>query len=270
VISTYPFGSAALDWLRNHRGYSVPTVTYIPAFHVHPVWAYAGIDRHFVMYDTAPGHARTAGFETTMRVGAPPVRDGFGTLSKDEARTALEWEDGAFSILVTGGAWGLGGIFDAVRALIASGVDMTVIAVCGKSAQLAEQLRALGAPAERLRVLGYVQNMHVLMAAVDVVVTNGAGVTVLEALCTPRPVIAFRPLAGHGKASTAEMVRRDLAVVAADVPALVSVVRQLASDELLMARMEHAGRRWAEGRDLRASVAEMAELFRTKSSGGPS
>jgi|SRR5579863_6592790 len=84
--------------------------------------------------------------------------------------------------------------------------------------------------------------------------TYGAGVTVLEALCTPRPVIAFRPLAGHGKASTAEMVRRNLAVVAEDVHDLVSVVRQLASDEVLMARMEHAGRTWGEGRELRASV----------------
>jgi len=262
VISTYPFGSAALDWLRTHQDHAVPTVTYVPAFHVHPVWTYPGIDRHYVMYDTAAEHARTAGVESTMRVGAPPVRDGFGTLCKHEARKLLKLDDTAFSVLVTGGAWGLGGILDAVQALITSGTDMQVIAVCGRSAELIEQLRALGAPAERLRVLGYVRNMHELMAAVDVVVTNGAGVTVLEALCTLRPVIAFRPLAGHGKASTAEMVRRNLAVVAQDVPGLLSVVRQLASDEVLMARMEHAGRLWVEGRDLRTSVKEMEELFR--------
>lgn len=262
VISTYPFGSAALDWLRKHEGHTVPTVTYIPAFHVHPVWAYPGIDQHYVMYDTAPGHARTAGFEATMRVGAPPVRDGFGTLHKEKARELLDLEDSAFIVLVTGGAWGLGGISDAVGALIDSDAkNMQIIAVCGKSAELADHLRALGALPERLQVLGYVENMHELMAAADVVVTNGAGVTVLEALCTPRPVIAFRPLAGHGKASTAEMVRRDLAVVAEDVRGLVSVVCQLSCDEVLMARLEHAGRVWVEGRDLRDSVREMEGLF---------
>jgi diacylglycerol O-acyltransferase len=261
VISTYPFGSAALDWLRTHRGHAVPTVTYVPAFHVHPVWAYSGIDQHYVMYDTAPEHARTAGFETTMRVGAPPVRDGFGTVNKEDARKLLDLDAGAFIVLVTGGAWGLGGISEAVGALIGADVDAQVIAVCGRSVELVERLQALGVPAERLQVLGYVKNMHELMAAADVVVTNGAGVTVLEALCTPRPVIAFRPLAGHGKASTAEMVRRDLAVVARDVPGLVSVVRELASDEVSMARMEHAGRVWVEGRDLRDSVREMGELL---------
>jgi diacylglycerol O-acyltransferase len=266
VISTYPFGSAALDWLRTHRHHDVPTVTYIPAFHVHPVWTYPGIDRHFVMYDTAPTHARTAGFETTMRVGAPPVHDGFGTVSKERARKVLDLEGDAFVVLVTGGAWGLGGIADAVRSLTTSSEEVQVVAVCGKNLELAGQLRSLGSPPERLRVLGYVTNMHELMAAADVVVTNGAGVTVLEALSTPRPVVAFQPLAGHGKASTAEMVRRNLAVAAEDVPGLVRVVRQLATDEALMARMERAGETWVRGRDLRSSVREMEMLLGT---GGP-
>ena len=57
VISTYPFGSAALGWLRAKRAMATPTVTYIPAFHVHPLWAYQGIDMHFVMYDSAPADA---------------------------------------------------------------------------------------------------------------------------------------------------------------------------------------------------------------------
>lgn len=263
IISTYPFGSAALDWLRSHRAYLVPTVTYVPAFHVHPCWTYPGINQHYVMYDTATEHARTAGFDLTMRVGAPPVTDGFGTVSKAEARRLLELDDRAFIVLVTGGAWGLGGISEAVRALVTCGQDMQVLAVCGRSVKLMEHLQALAVPPERLRVLGYVRNMHELMAAADVVITNGAGVTVLEALCTPRPVIAFRPLAGHGRASTAEMIRRDLAVVAHDVPALVSVVRQLACDEALMTRMELAGQMWVNGRDLRGSVREMEQLFHT-------
>ncbi len=263
VISTYPFGSAALHWLRTrHPSYKVPTVTYIPAFHVHPVWAYAGIDQHYVMYDTAPEHAQTAGFERTMRVGAPPVRDGFGTVSKSEARERLGLDPSKFILLVTGGAWGLGGIDDAVSALTSSDIErLQVLAVCGKSTKLLQHLQSMGIPEERLRPFGYVNNMHEIMAAADVVVTNGAGVTVLEALKTPRPCIAFRPLAGHGKASTDEMMRRDLALTAHDVQELVSVTRELARDQMLMARMEHAGREWCRGRDLRDSVRQMNELF---------
>jgi diacylglycerol O-acyltransferase len=260
IISTYPFGSAALDWIHERGRINVPTVTYIPAFHVHPVWTYSGIDRHYVMYDTASKHARTKGFAGTMRVGAPPVMQQFGSISKEDARRRLGLQGDAFTVLVTGGAWGLGGIPEAVAALLEGDPRIRILAVCGKRVKLAEDLEALGADGRRLRVLGYVENMHELMAAADIVVTNGAGVTVLEALRTPRPVISFRPLAGHGRASTAEMARRNLALVAHDAPSLVEVVSRLASDRILLARMEQAGRSWVEGRELRESVLEITRL----------
>lgn len=271
VISVYPFGSAALHWLRTRQpSYQVPAVTYVPAFHVHPVWAYAAIDQHYVMYDTASDHARCAGFQRTMRVGAPPVKLSFGTVSKQQARECLGLDQDRFILLTTGGAWGLGGIDEAVKALAGSEIDhVQVIAVCGKSTKLLQHIQAMGIPQERLRAFGYVDNMHEIMAASDVVVTNGAGVTVLEALRTPRPVIAFKPLAGHGKASTDEMMRRDLALEANDVSELVSVVRQLATDQVLMARMEHAGREWCKGRELRDSVRGMNDLFSASATSSP-
>ena len=92
------------------------------------------------------------------------------------------------------------------------------------------------------------------------------GVTVLEALRTPRPVVAFAPLAGHGTASTAEMVRRKLAVEARDVPGLVEQIRRLRTDQELMATMEQAGEKWVEGRDLRRSIGEIEEFYRARRS----
>ena len=260
IISTYPFGSAALDWLRSHKGFSTLAVTYIPAFHVHRLWAYRGIDLHFVMYDSAASDARMPGFEKTMRVGAPPVRRGFGTIGSSEARAALGVRDDEFVVLMTGGAWGLGDIASGVAALMKLEPPVHVVAVCGKNASLEAELRAMEKPG-RLTVHGYVSIMPQLMAAANVVVTNGAGVTVLEALRTPRPVVAFAPLVGHGTASTAEMVRRDLAVEARGVPELVEQIRRLRTDPALLGRLEQAGQKWVEGRDLRRSLAEIEVLY---------
>jgi UDP-N-acetylglucosamine:LPS N-acetylglucosamine transferase len=260
IISTYPFGSAALDWLRSHKGSSTLAVTYIPAFHVHRLWAYRGIDLHFVMYDSAASDARMPGFEKTMRVGAPPVRRGFGTVGRPEARAALGVTADEFVVLMTGGAWGLGDIASGVEALMKLEPPVHVVAVCGKNTSLEAELRPMEKPG-RLTVHGYVSIMPQLMAAANVVVTNGAGVTVLEALRTPRPVVAFAPLVGHGTASTAEMVRRDLALEARGVPELVEQIRRLRTNSSLLGRLEQAGQRWVEGRDLRRSLAEIEVLY---------
>ncbi len=268
VISTYPFGSAALQWLREHRGSSTLVVTYIPAFHVHPLWAYSGVDLHFVMYDSASEHARMQGFERTMRVGAPPVKRGFGDLSRAEARELLGLSADDFVVLLTGGAWGLGDIAPGAEALVKLEPAVHVVAVCGKNASLEADFRVLAANhRDRLAVYGYVSTMPELMAAANVVVTNGAGVTVLEALRTPRPVVAFAPLAGHGTASTAEMVRRDLAVQARDVPELVEHIRSLRTDPDLLHKMERAGESWVQGRDLRRSIAEIQALYAARRPG---
>jgi UDP-N-acetylglucosamine:LPS N-acetylglucosamine transferase len=262
VISTYPFGSAALDWLRKNRGLSTVSVTYIPAFHVHPLWAYDGIDMHYVMYDTAGEHALLPGFERAMSLGAPPVRRGFGDMGQEEARESLGIPPEDFVVLMTGGAWGLGGISPGVAALVRLEPRVHVLVVCGKNTGLESEMRSLARSHEgRLTVFGYVDTMPELMAASNVVVTNGAGVTVLEALRTPRPVVAYAPLAGHGTACTAEMVRRDLAVEALDVPELVEQIRRLRTDPELLHTMERAGESWLGGRDLRRSVAEMQALY---------
>jgi len=262
VISTYPFGSAALDWMRQKRGFSTITVTYCPAFHVHPLWVYPRIDLHFVMYDSAGEHARMRGFEETMRLGAPPVRRGFGAISRGEARELLGLPADGFVVLMTGGAWGLGDIAQGVEALLKMEPPVHVVSVCGKNATLEAELRAAAAGSGgRLVVYGYVSTMPELMAASNVVVTNGAGVTVLEALRTPRPVVAFAPLAGHGTASTTEMVRRNLAVEARDVPGLVEQIRRISTDADLLHTMELAGESWVEGRDLQRSIGEIQALY---------
>ncbi|HET9058982.1 MAG TPA: glycosyltransferase [Acidimicrobiales bacterium] len=264
VISTYPFGSAALDWMRRTQGYRAPSVTYIPAFHVHPLWVYEGIDRHFVMYDTAAADALLPAAESSLRVGAPPVRRGFGDHLRSEVRKNLDVPLDDFVVLMTGGAWGLGGIRPGVEALVALDPPVHVLAVCGKNASLEAELRELAAKRPgRLTVFGYTSQMPELMSAANVVVTNGAGVTVLEALRTPRPVICFAPLAGHGTYSTAEMVRRNLAVAAKDVPALVDQVRLLRTDDELLRTMEKAGESWVEGREMVRSVREIEELYRS-------
>jgi UDP-N-acetylglucosamine:LPS N-acetylglucosamine transferase len=259
IISTYPFGSGALAWLRKKRGLDALTVTYIPAFHVHPLWAYEGIDLHFAVYDSAAEHALLPGLEHTLRVGAPPVRKGFGDFSRDEARRLFGLPPGDFVVLVTGGAWGLGAVAAGVEALVhLDGPPVHVLAVCGKNSQLEAQVRALAETRPgRLTVFGYINQMPEAMAAADVVVTNGAGVTVLEALRTPRPVVAFAPLAGHGIASTREMVRRHLAVEADDVAGLAGQVKRLRSDVQWLRTMEKAGEEWVRGRDLLLSIGEI-------------
>jgi UDP-N-acetylglucosamine:LPS N-acetylglucosamine transferase len=258
VLSTYPYGSAALDWMKRH-GFTTPTATFIPAFHTHPYWTYSGVDLHFVMYDTAAQDAKTKGIESGLRVGAPMVKKAFAPHPKGAAREQLGLDPSTFTVLVTGGAWGLGSLAEAIAALLLLETPITILAVCGHNDALRKALIDLGAAPERLRVIGFTHDMARLMAASDTVVTNGAGVTVLEALRSARPVIAFQPLPGHGRAATRVMVSKGLALRANDVQALAEAINDLATQPELYRTLANAGEAFNAGKSLASDLRFLAQ-----------
>lgn len=256
VVSTFPLASAALDRLRRTSRVRVPAATFVPDLAVHPFWVYPGVDLHFVLHEAPFVAGMPPG---AVVVGAPMVGPRFGPGDRAAARAALGIPAGEFVALVTGGAWGAGSVERAVATLIGS-TGASVLAACGRNAALLGRLRAAGHPPARLRPLGYVDAMPDLMAAADVVVTNGTGVTVLEAIRSARPLIAFEPLAGQGRAAAAVLRRMGIALVCEDPPALTRAVLGLVADPGRGAALVEAARSLAERR-LDDDVARLEGLL---------
>jgi UDP-N-acetylglucosamine:LPS N-acetylglucosamine transferase/peptidoglycan/xylan/chitin deacetylase (PgdA/CDA1 family) len=266
VISTYPLGSTALHWLRRTRGLAVTTATFITDFAIHPFWIYPGVDLHLALHEASVKAVRGAGVGGAVVATAPPVAPQFGSVDRQMARRELDIAEDRFVVLLTGGAWGVGSMGAAARALASrNGQSMTIV-VCGHNEGLRGRLGAMEGGEGRLRALGYVDNMPELMAAADLVVTNGGGVTNLEALASRRPLVIFDPIAGHGKAGAALMEQVGLAVVCRGSKDLVRTVEWFASDELATRRMEQAERAYLDGKDLGRDLEDMAALG---AGGGP-
>src|SRR6266567_3045713 len=191
-------------------------------------------------------------------VAAPPISPVFQQCDQGAARDSLGLRSGAFMVLVTGGAWGVGTLAAAVAALLELGERIQVVAVCGRNQALRRRLEALGEPRSRLVPLGFVGIMPQLMAAADVVVTNAGGVTSLEAFASARPVLLFDPIAGHGRANAAMMEQAGLALVCHRIPELKSTVAELVADQGRVARMRAAELAHLEGRDLGDDLALLA------------
>src|SRR6476646_10341596 len=75
------------------------------------------------------------------------------------------------------------------------------VVVCGRNERLRRELAARGEPPDRLRVLGWTDDMPGWITASDIVIGNAGGATGLEAMACGRPVIMFDPIAGHGRAN---------------------------------------------------------------------
>jgi UDP-N-acetylglucosamine:LPS N-acetylglucosamine transferase len=212
IVSTYPMGSAGLAWLRRHRGLAVPVGAWVSDFAPHPFWVYRDLDLHLVMHEVAVPVARESEPGATVIVSAPTVTDAFGPGDRAAARRRLDLPVDAFIAVVSCGSLGFGRSEVAIRELLQGGdPHVCVVVVCGRNEALRDRIRSGFATDDRVRVLGWVDDMAALMVAANVVVTTAGGVTSLEALACGRAVLMHRPIAGHGKANAELMARAGVA-----------------------------------------------------------
>ena len=210
VVSTYPLGTAGLDWLRRRGELEVPLAAVVSDFSPHPFWVYSEVDTHLVMSEESLRALRRAQPDAVGEVSVPPVVSEFAPGDKGAARRHFGLQADAFTVLISCGSLGFGSMERAARAsLRASGVGCVAV-VCGRNERMRARLQASLGDDDRLVALGWVQDMASLTSAADVVVTNAGGATALEALACGRAVAMFEPIAGHGRANAELMTRAGL------------------------------------------------------------
>jgi UDP-N-acetylglucosamine:LPS N-acetylglucosamine transferase len=209
VVSTYPGASRVLGNLRLDGRLTVPVLTYLTDFSVHPLWVADGVDVHLALHAVPAAQARAAGARD-VRVCGPVADPRFHPVDATEraaARARFGLPANAPLALLVAGSWGVGPVRQVAMELRDCGAAVPVV-VCGRNEALAEQLRADGIE----HVHGWVEDMPGLMHAADVLVQNAGGLTSLEAFAAGLPVASYGCIPGHGLTNAAAL---DEAAVAA-------------------------------------------------------
>ncbi|HZQ26617.1 MAG TPA: glycosyltransferase [Acidimicrobiales bacterium] len=220
VVSTYPLASLVLGRMRQRGQLTVPAITFITDFGVHPLWVQSGVDLHLCVH---PDSAAAAADRTGRPAAAPgpAVSDRFhatrGLRAPTRARFGLGPHDKV--VLVVAGSWGVGDVEETFNVLAGSGRYVPV-AVCGNNERLRRRLEATGQGV----VLGWTDEMPALMAAADAIVQNAGGLTCMEAFAVGLPVVTFRPIPGHGRQNAEDMDRAGVSLSAADGDDLLDVL----------------------------------------------
>ncbi|MFR9728156.1 MGDG synthase family glycosyltransferase [Saccharopolyspora sp. MS10] len=229
VVSTYPLGTAGLDWLRRRGELTAPIAAVISDFAPHPFWVYSEIDLHLVMSENGLRAARRAQPRSAHAVSAPPVETRFHPRDKATARLACGLPVEGAQVLISCGSLGFGSVERAAEAALRAGLDRVVV-LCGHNEGLLARLRERAERDPRLVPLGWVRDVPAYTAAADAVITNAGGATALEALACARPVLMVEPIAGHGRANAELMAEAGLAELHEDAEALGHRLRGLRTD----------------------------------------
>jgi UDP-glucose 4-epimerase len=227
VVSTYPGVTAVLGMLRENRRLLVPVHSAITDLAGLRYWAHPGVDLHYVTHPESIEEVEKLVGPGSVEWMRPPIsRDFLMPRTRRDAREALGVPAHARVVLVSGGGWGIGNLEGAIDSALSS-EDTLVVCITGRNEPARDKLEQRYTDSERVRVLGFTEQMSDWMAAADAMVHSTAGLTVLEAHIRGCPVVSYGFSAGHLRANNAAFERFGLAEVARSEHELESVLRHL-------------------------------------------
>ena len=210
----------------------------------HHLWYDRRADRCLVPTRPAYHRGLEAGLlPTQLRITGLPVHPRFvhGLTDKTSARTQLDWDAELPAITLIGGGDGMGPVYKTARTIDKQGLKCQLVIIAGRNDTLRRQLQEQTWNQPTM-IYGFRDDIPVVMAATDILVTKAGPATITEAGIAGLPVILYDAIPGQETGNVEYVVQNDIGVFAPTPQEITdTLIKWLAEGpEGLRARSERA------------------------------
>ena len=260
VICTHYLPVEVLGALEGKRADFDPLVVCVVTdFEAHALWMDQAVDLYCVAAEETKARllARGAKAEHVMVTGIPIAQKFSSRPDARAVRKTLGLRDDLPTLLVLSGGFGMGPVAEILGALDQVEAAFQTLVVAGRNEELRRDLAARD-HCHPTRVLGFVTNMHELMAVADLIITKPGGLTSSEALALGKPLFILNPIPGQEAANSDFLLERGAAAKVNRVDDLAFRIAQLLGSPKLkeMARAAKALGRPAAAAEICRGVVE--------------
>lgn len=215
VVCTHATSAGMMDYLIREVHIPLCAVSVVTDFVIHRLWMYPATAGYFIA-DESLKRTWIEQFVPQEKLHAMgiPVTEPFGQpYDRRACRKELQVRQNARMILIMGGGAGLLPMSQIAEALNELPIPLQLFMVTGNNEQNYRTLCGLKLnPQHEMRVLRFVKEVHVLMAAADVLISKPGGITASEALCMRLPLLIYRPLPGQEQANADFLTEKNTAI----------------------------------------------------------
>jgi processive 1,2-diacylglycerol beta-glucosyltransferase len=217
---------------------TVPLFCVVTDFAVHSLWLTSGITRYYVATEEARRFLARHG-RRDVKITGIPVDPGFAAREPVEAaRTRFAPDPQLPAILLLSGGFGVGPTVELVESFRGADVKCQLLVVAGRNEDLKREIEeAAAALTIPVRVFGFVDNIHELMDAVELVISKPGGLTTAEALAKGKPMIVIDPIPGQEQRNSDFLLEAGAAIRLHEVGDAPFKIQMLLGDPGRLARM---------------------------------
>jgi processive 1,2-diacylglycerol beta-glucosyltransferase len=250
IVCTHFLPLELLSDLKKRGRLATPIHSVITDVSPHAFWVHSHIDHTYVATrDTARELVRKGCPAERITVTGIPVDPIFAhRTAAPAARRNLGLPE-CPTVLMLSGGFGVGPMKDMLASFRNARSNLSLVVVAGRNAALEKECRALAATLPvpvKVKVHGFVTNMHELMDAADLVVTKPGGLTTTELLAKGKPMALVAPIPGQEQRNCEFLLGEGAAVRLYDVADAAYYIEEWLADEARMKRMAAAARHIAK------------------------
>ena len=198
IICTQVFAAQVVDILKEKKIITAKTVGIITDFTIQKYWE----DTEYFDYIVVPNEQldyqiRRRGIDTkrALPLGIPIDLKFSRKTNKNEAKKELGLEVDKSTVLVMGGGMGFGHMEKYISELDESTLNFQIVAICGTNEKLYKKIKRMETKKNCI-LMGYVENVDLIMDASDCIISKPGGITTSESLAKGLPLIIVNPLPG--------------------------------------------------------------------------
>jgi processive 1,2-diacylglycerol beta-glucosyltransferase len=198
-----------------HRRHNLPLFGVVTDYAAHALWYCDSVNAYYVATEEARRQLRRKGQPVTSLVNTGiPVMPEFSTrVTPAEGRARLGLQTDLPAVLVLSGGYGVGPTLELLRACAAEPPPCQLLVVAGKNPELEQAAKQVVAgTALTATVYGFVNNVHELMDAADLVISKPGGLSTAEALAKGRPMMIVEPIPGQEQRNAEWLLENGAAV----------------------------------------------------------
>ena len=198
IVFTHFFPAEVCATLKRKGKIKSSLITIVTDVIPHREWANSGTDHYWVMAEESAKILTAYGVnhEQIYIKGIPVSSDFTEPINRTAIQKKLDLKENRLTILFTSGSFGIGPTEEVLISFSKLKDHIQVIVVCGQNKILLHNLNNRTFPFP-IRLFGFVDNMHELMSASDVLIAKPGGATTCESLVKGLPMIMTAPIPGQ-------------------------------------------------------------------------
>lgn len=251
VICVHLFPAEAMTALKVKGKTDIPCIfvmtdyTCIPFLDETELDAYVIPHEHLVEEFTNKGLPREKIFPFGIPVSSRFHDTNTRTRAREEIQSAFGWmipQERKWFLVMTG-SMGFGNTEEMLDEMLRQAADKCeIIVVCGRNAQMVNELTERYGPAPNVRTIGYTDRIPLLMDACDVLFTKPGGISSTEAMSKHIPIIHTEPIPGCETRNAEFFHYHGMSYSSTDPSQQVRIALRLCHDSTFRALMTEAQR----------------------------